>query len=98
MVVKEKIMGEFGRVNEEEKDFINKELARFEKTFGEIFNEMMVKIDCHEEKKTSRGRKEYTCRINVSTDKGSFHADSAGFGAEKTIVTALNKVEKQIRK
>ena len=98
MASKIKSMGDFSRVNEEERNFINQRLDRFEKKYQPIFSEMLIKMDCKLHKKTSRGRFAHFCKVTISTDHGIFNAESQEFSAEKTIADCLEKIEKQITK
>lgn len=91
-------VGDFSRVDGEEKDFINKRLDRFQKKFTPLFKEMLIKIDCHIHKETSRGRPAYYTKIHVFTDHGNFNAEQQAFGAEKAISLTLDKIEKQVAK
>jgi len=93
-----KIRGDYSRVNEEEREFINKKLKKFSDKHEVDFDEMYVKLDCHMDKETSRGRIAYTCKVSVDTDHGRFNAHAHDFGAEKTISGALSKVDRQIQK
>ena len=98
MQSKIKVLGDFDRVNEEERNFINGQLDKFIEKHDPDFNEMHLKLDCQEEKETSRGRASYVCKLNLASDNGKYNAENHDFGAEKTIVGALNKIERQIRK
>ena len=97
MESKIKVVGDFDRVNEEEKEWINKKLDDFTSKFDPFFSEMHINLNCGLEKETSRGRPAYSCKINISSDHGNYHADNKDFGAEKTIVGALDKLERQIK-
>jgi ribosome-associated translation inhibitor RaiA len=88
--------GDFSRVNDEEKAFINERLQKFIDRYDLTFNEIVIKLDCRLHKESSRGRKAHYCRINIFSDKGKFHADNQDFGAENAITGALGKIERQI--
>jgi ribosome-associated translation inhibitor RaiA len=96
MESKIKFMGDFSRVNEEERNFINKRIEKFEQKYQPLFSEMLIKMDCHLHKETSRGRFAHYCRITVATDQGKFTANDQEFSAEQTISRCLDKIEKQI--
>lgn len=98
MESKIKVMGDFTRVNEEERNFINKKLELFEAKYSPIFSEMLIKMDCQLHKETSRGRFAHFCKVTVSTDHGQFISEDQEFSAEKTISACLSKIEKQISK
>lgn len=98
MESKIKVMGDFTRVNEEERAFINQRIEKFEKKYAPIFSEMLIKLDLHLHKESSRGRFAHFCNATISTDHGVFHAEGQEFSAEKTISLCLDKVEKQIEK
>jgi ribosomal subunit interface protein len=98
MAAKINYVGDFTRVTEEEKGFINKRLQRFEEKFEGMFSEMLIKIDSHIHKETSRGRQAYFVKLHVFTDKGKFNAEDQEFSAEKAIGLSLDKIEKQIEK
>ena len=93
-----KFVGDFSRVNEEEREFINKKLEKFATKHSSDFSEIHLSINLKIHKETSRGRPAYYCKLNLSTDKGNFHAESQDFGAEKTISETLDKLDKQIEK
>lgn len=90
--------GDLSRVNEEEKDFINKDLERFCSRHEADFTEMLLKLDFHIHKETSRGRPAYYVNITLTSDRGKFHAENQDFGAEKAVAAALRKLDKQIDK
>lgn len=98
MESKIKFVGDFSRVSEEEKGFINERLEKFREKHENDFSEMHIKLDCQLEKEKSRGRTAHLCKISISTDHGLFNAEDKEFSAEKAIFACLNKVEKQITK
>ncbi len=98
MESKIKFVGDFSRVSEEEKGFINERLEKFKEKHKNEFSEMHIKIDCHLDKETSRGRSAHSCKISISTDHGLFNAEDHQFSAEKAISACLNKINKQIIK
>ena len=91
-------VGDFSRVNDEERGFINERLRKFLDKHQIDFNEIEIKLDCHLHKETSRGRKAHYCKMHIFSDKGNFHADNQDFGAENAITGALSKIERQINK
>ena len=90
--------GDFSRVNEEEREFLNKDLEKFTERHEQDFNEMHLKIDCKMHKETSRGRPSYFIKLTLVSDRGRFHSENQDFGAEKTLVGALRKLDVQIDK
>jgi ribosome-associated translation inhibitor RaiA len=91
-------VGDFSRVSDEEKAFINKRLDKFDKKYSPLFTEILMKIDLHIHKETSRGRSAYYTKIHVFTDKGNFNAEGQEFSAEKSIYQNLARIEKQMEK
>lgn len=91
-------VGDFSRVNEEERIFINKRLDKFQKKYPPMFKEMLIKIDGHIHKETSRGRFAIYTKVHVFTDNGNFNAEDQEFSAEKSIGLSLDKIEKQMEK
>jgi ribosome-associated translation inhibitor RaiA len=98
MESKIKVTGDFERVNDEEKGWINVSLDKFTEKYSPFFEEMHINLSCERTKETSRGRPSYVCKANVVSDHGKFHADNTDFGAEKTIVGTLDKIQRQIAK
>ncbi|MBR9698936.1 hypothetical protein GOV09_00565 [Candidatus Woesearchaeota archaeon] len=93
-----KVTGDYSRINDEEKKFFNRRIDKFIEKHDNDFSEMLINLDCHTHKETSRGRPSYHCKLTVHTDQGKFHADSHDFGGEKSLSGALAKVEKQMQK
>ncbi|MDO8480919.1 MAG: hypothetical protein Q7S65_03820 [Nanoarchaeota archaeon] len=93
-----RFMGDMSRINEEEKGFINSRLEKFVDQHGARFTEMLVNIDIDLHKETSRGRAMHHIKLFVETDKGKFHSDGMEFGAEKSLHSAIEKVERQMEK
>ncbi|MBS3136720.1 HPF/RaiA family ribosome-associated protein [Candidatus Woesearchaeota archaeon] len=98
MLNKIKCVGDFSRINDEEKEVINKKLSKFCEKHSIDFSEIYINLDCHIHKETSRGRTSYYVKLNVDSDNGRFHAENQDFGAEKTISGALKKLDSQIMK
>jgi ribosome-associated translation inhibitor RaiA len=98
MISNIKFLGDYSRVDEEEKNFINKRLEKFTGKYEKVFKEMEIKLDCHMHKETNRGRPAYFCNLTVFTDHGRFHADNQEFSAEKAVYGSLDKIERQIDK
>ena len=91
-------VGDFSRINDEERGFINKRLEKFKERHEQDFREMLIHLDMHLHSETSRGRPAYYSKLTVHTDRGKFHAEHQDFGGEKSLYGALDKVERQIEK
>ncbi len=98
MQSKIKAIGEFDRLDDAEKDMINERLAKFEEKHEGDFSEMHLKLDCHRQKEKTRGRSAYICKLNIDSDNGRYHANNQDFGAEQTVIGALDKIERQMQK
>ena len=98
MESKIKFVGDFSRVSDEEKGFINEKIEKFEEKHQADFSEMHIKLDCRLNKETSRGRSAHSCKISISSDHGLFNAEDKEFSAVKAISACLEKIEKQIVK
>ena len=98
MESKIKFVGDFSRVSEDEKRFINERIEKFEEKHENDFSEMHIKLDCQLSKETSRGRSAHFCKISISSDQGLFNAEDKEFSAEKAISACLNKIDKQMIK
>jgi|SRR3989338_6223449 len=98
MLAKMMTKGDFSRVNDEEKEIINKKLEKFLEAHSFGVSEMRISLDCHLHKETSRGRPAYYVKINIDSDKGRFHAEHQDYGVEKTISATLKKIDVQIKK
>ena len=90
--------GDLSRVNDEEKEYLNRRLEKFIERHGKFFTEMLINVTLDLHRETSRGRALHHVKLFVETDKGKFHADSQDFGAEKSLHSAIQKVERQMEK
>ncbi len=77
---------------------LNNELDSFRQRHGEKFRNAYMGLDLKKTGIKVRGVEEYSCKINMVTDKGNFHATSKGIGVIKAVHDALKGLETQIER
>lgn len=98
MTAKIKFNGDFKQIDDSEKEFIDGKIDKFVSKHSSSFSDIHIKLDCHVHKEKSKGKHAFACKIRTSSGEGDFNSENQDFGAGKSVVGALDKIERQIKK
>ena len=74
------------------------EIKAFTEKVNRNFNTIAIDMDMRKRYIKVRGIPEYECKINLTTDKGSFYASEVGIGAIRALNESFRSLETQIFK
>jgi len=83
-------------ISEEEQGVLEDHVKEFIKKHG--ITSANIRLSLQEHAKKRRGKKEYTAKINLHSDKGVFTATESSYGAVKSVHDALSILREQLMK
>ena len=96
-MAKVKVTGELSKIDEEQRDYVNKQIDKFVNKNESELAEVYLKMDCNAQKSRSRNSS-YICKVQATTVNGMFNSVNTEFGLERSLHGAINKIQKQISK
>ncbi len=90
--------GELGELDAMEKSAVSADLQAFVKNCEPKFNEGHLYLYILLNREKTRNKRQIFCKVNFTTDKGRFHSEEKGWGAQQALSKSLREIERQIEK